>query len=1147
MRWLIPWAACHVMLWCCLAWAEQPEVPSAPSEARPAEAPPPEDEAARQSLRQPTEPDSPPRSPSASRARVQEVRPPVYYVEDANGKLVPMFGFTFDDFMKAFAQIEGTAARAGPSGFTLRKMTAEGRVEADHVQLTVRLDLILHQEGVVRAPLRFDNAIVRGELKREGATDALLEFDRTDGYVCWIRGKAEEPVGLTLELATPLPVSGDEGRLRLLVPQATQSELRLTVPMSDAVGSVSEGSTLRTQPAHEGAHTEFVVEGLRGDFELTWHKPQVRTSKSTTVLEATGEIFARIDDHSVNTEATLRVKGFGEPFDRFRVRLPQGAELLSGNPSDYSISEVADDRQADDLGRIVEVELRKKTTDPITVRLATRREHEQPQSASWLELGGFEVLDAARQSGYIGVEVVGDLYVSWDPRLGVQQVEQLPDTVGGENLSARFEYFVQPCSLRARAVPRQTRVSVEPEYLLLVDPAQVQLEATLKYTVRGKKALMLEVAMDEWEFVEVGPDNLVAVDGVESGPSGLLTIPLSQPSSGQIELKLRARRPLDEKSRTLRLTLPQPRVTSPGPAAIVILPADNVHLGPDTQAITGLVLQEIAPPMKLPKRQQAPLFYRGEVAQAAFVAEKTVHAQTVAVHARSHVMLTEQAGQVQQRFSYKIDYEPLCRLAVEIPRALVGSKELEFQLDGQVLPPTAISEDVQPRSVDSKQPVRLHIALPSPRIGACELTVRYALTPCQLAPQSSIRREIPLVSPLDGQLSENRLVVSGPPELQITPPGGPWKLQTEGMSSDTAPLRQSGLEMIATERVGVIDLALHLEAKRVAGATVVQRAWIETWLTGTDREERALMRFTTDRDEVELILPKEADLSQVNLYLDGQPLLPKATTGNRWLLAMPESVAQRHRLLEVRYHSPTAEVSHGTLAVQFPRLGAQTWIRRLYWRVTLPPAEHILAVSPGFVREFHWGWNGVFWGRKPLLGQAELDAWIGASYSPETSEGANTYLFSTLGNVTGCEIRVASRAWIVLGASGAALAIGLLLIYVPACRHPATLLLAAVALAGAVMIDPEPTLLALQAASLGLALTLVAGILQRSLGRRRRGVIRLTTPSGILDKDSTQTQYPPSPGNAFSTETAMVHNPASPRDFAVRETPSGSARGAADG
>ncbi|MCX7426120.1 MAG: hypothetical protein NTW96_10945, partial [Planctomycetia bacterium] len=868
MRWLIPGIACHLVLGCCLIWAQEPTA-TAPATAQTPGAP----------AVAGTPPVNPPAAPEAK--RIQEVQPPVYYVEGNDGKLVPLLGFTFDDFVKVFNQMQGLLTEARPSRYVLEKLSAVGRIEADRAELTVQWDVVSREDGPVRVPLHFPQAVVQGDVRHEGEGETSLEFEEGgDGYVCWIRGKAGQRHQLTLKLLLPLEMVGDETRLSLRAPHATQSEMRLTVPLAGAVGRVSEGATLRTGVPADATHTEFITQGFRGNFEIAWHKAEVQIVRMPTVLEVVGEMLARIDDHGVNTEATLRVRGHGEPFDRFQVRLPAGAELQAASPSGYSVTEVAGGDAAEGAGRLVEVQLRQKTSGPVTVRLAARREHDKPPSASWLELAGFEVLGAARQSGHIGVEVAGDLYVSWDPKLGVRQVEQMPESLRGQDLVAGFEYFVQPCSLKARVTPRTTRVSVEPEYLLLVDAAQVQLEGTLRYTVRGKKALVLDVALGDWEFDEVGPENLAAVDGVEVTESGLLSIPLVQPSTGQIELKLKAHRRIPQQTKSLRLTFPQPKVTSPGPAAVVILPADNVQLTPDAQATVGLARQEVAAPMKLPKRQQTPLFYRGEVARAAFVADRAVHAQAIAVNVRSQVMLEGSSGGVQQRLSYQIDYEPQGKLTLAVPRSLVGLEGLAFQLDGQTLPATAITEAAEPKSGDSETVARIEIALPSARIGACELTVRYPLAPSNLVPKTAIVRRVPLVMPLDGRLSSSRLVVAGPPEFQLKPPGAPWKPQSEGTKADAtaAAPRQSQLEMVAAEPAGAVELGVYLDARNTPGATVVQRAWVQTWLTQTAREDRALFRFTTDRKEIEVILPDEVAETEVSFYLDGQALPATAIT-----------------------------------------------------------------------------------------------------------------------------------------------------------------------------------------------------------------------------------------------------------------------------
>ena len=70
--------------------------------------------------------------------------------------------------------------------------------------------------------------------------------------------------------------------------------------------------------------------------------------------------------------------------------------------------------------------------------------------------------------------------------------------------------------------------------MLLIERNEVRLQGRLTYTIRGAPIASLEVAIPGWELDEVGPDNLVALDGVTQS-AGNLVIPLIQPSSGTLE------------------------------------------------------------------------------------------------------------------------------------------------------------------------------------------------------------------------------------------------------------------------------------------------------------------------------------------------------------------------------------------------------------------------------------------------------------------------------------------------------------------------------------------------------------------------------------------------------------------------------------
>jgi hypothetical protein len=119
------------------------------------------------------------------------------------------------------------------------------------------------------------------------------------------------------------------------------------------------------------------------------------------------------------------------------------------------------------------------------------------------------------------------------------------------------------------------------------------------------------------------------------------------------------------------------------------------------------------------------------------------------------------------------------------------------------------------------------------------------------------------------------------------------------------------------------------------------------------------------------------------------------------------------------------------------------------------------------------------------------------------------------------------RSFIVLTASGAALLAGLLLIYLPVSRHPASLLTATILLLAFGLIYPEPALLAAQAAVLGLVLALVAGLLAYGVGlRHRRFEFGEAGSSVVVSKSPSTRSQPPasSPGSA-ATHTSPAAPP----------------------
>ena len=155
----------------------------------------------------------------------------------------------------------------------------------------------------------------------------------------------------------------------------------------------------------------------------------------------------------------------------------------------------------------------------------------------------------------------------------------MPENLRVAGLAAGFEYFAQPFLLQARLNPRRTRINVEPEYLLFVDRDRVRLDAKLTYAIHGAKAHALKISMSGWQLDRVEPENLVAAEGIESDEKGVWSIPLVEPASGTVELRLMAQQPLAAAATAISVALPQPQGTASVSAVVAVSPADNVSAG----------------------------------------------------------------------------------------------------------------------------------------------------------------------------------------------------------------------------------------------------------------------------------------------------------------------------------------------------------------------------------------------------------------------------------------------------------------------------------------------------------------------------------------------------------------------------------------
>ena len=441
---------------------------------------------------------------------------------------------------------------------------------------------------------------------------------------------------------------------------------------------------------------------------------------------------------------------------------------------------------------------------------------------------------------------------------------------------------------------------------------------------------------------------------------------------------------------------------------------------------------------------------------------------------------------------------------------------------------------------ETEEVIPLRVALPSPRVGRCELHVNYVVRHDRPPTSSAISVEVPLVMP-EGQLLSNELQVTPRSGVQVNYDDGPWSDDTRGRR----PGPTGSLALAARRALSEVALELKSNETKSASATTITQAWIHSRLADGRRQDRAIFRLTSNEASLRMSLPQGSDARSFVVELDGRPVRPEPDRQGEWTIAIPQGGRNDH-LLDLKYNFAERQPL-GHLSLSAPQVKSATLVERVFWQLSMPSTEHLLQAPEHFTRELHWVRQGLLWQREPTLSQQELEAWLGVASVSDTPRIsgesltefndreqlrtglANTYLFSTISLDEPLAARTMSRARLVLMASLPVLGVGLLLIYFPRLRHPLAILALAIVLAIGGLTDPDAALLLVQGALLGVVLAAVAAFMARAGAPLLIRPMPVQGSSRAIERHATQVyQRKPSAGGSQAKDSTPLVPAAAP-------------------
>jgi hypothetical protein len=1002
-----------------------------------------------------------------------------FLLRDSKGNLVPVLDLPFEEFERLL-RIKRGLGGAEPPSYSLDALSVSGKVDGNVATLQLTATIRVRKSGWTRVPLGLHKAVLRPGAKYEGPGEHFLTSDPADGYVLWLQGAGERPHVVTFQIAAGTSSAAGQTRLALSLPHATESSLKLIVPQARAVASLHAGEGLVSARESDAESSEISVLGPAGDIELAWQKGREPAAPGPALLESSGEITVKVEgENRISSDARLRVRSFGGPLESLRVRLPPGMEWVpSPGAPGYTISLVAPAEGTPGRGppspQILEVRFDRPATGVVEVRvLAALSSSAAPQP---LMPARFEVLGAVRQRGTIDFVVEGDWLLQWKEDASVRRLDFAPDT-GLAKLAARHEFSRQPCGLQLTVAARPTRISVEPVHIVHVEDRQLRLESTLKYRLRGARAEGLTFDLAGWTIDRLTPPDLVDLFPSGESSANRQTLPLLPGATlpGEFELKLAAHRALDTAGGDVSFPLPRPIADVVTPATVMISAADNVELEPQAEGTVGLSLDPSPAAVRIASRQQPPLVYRelGADEPAVFAAKMRVHTRWTTAGARAVVHIEGEQMRVEQRIDYRIAYERRRSFEILAPRGALLTGSFQVLLGEVPLTPTPVTD--APQMGDA---ARFQVVTPTDQIGLCQLLVKYTVQLPKWDRQKPITLALPLVVPAeepDQQL--------GGQQVEFVA-AEPWQLAPDPTGSDEfsrpTPTGSGQRQAFAWSRMTPLTRwTVQAAQSRLPASVVVGKAWIQSWLVGAARQDRAVFRLVADQEQLRLRLPGSPVSGSLQAGVNGKSARVVIREPATAIVDLPPSARGQESVVELWYSLEEAD-SPGlwtTASLRSPTIDGASPPRRAYWQLCLPADEHLLLPPARLAAEMRFSAGAWPAWRQPALSQEQLELWIGASRQDPLPRGANQYLFSTLGQMpSALDFTSAGRRVLLMGGAGLALALGLLVLNLRAARRPLVLLVIAVGIAALGLAWPEAALVIAQTAVLGVAVACAVGL-----------------------------------------------------------------------
>jgi hypothetical protein len=1002
-----------------------------------------------------------------------------------------IWGETFEKFLE-YLRAQNGAGRSEPD-FSISSISINGTEEGDWAKLEAKFEIQVDRADVpVTVPIGLQEASCSSSPKHSGPGEfrAADTLNRQKSHTIYLRGKGLHVV--TIPLVLQIRRQLNQRHLQLTIPSAAGSQITFRVAREHCQVKPRDDALVHAIDVPGGTQIEAV--GIKGTFDLAWESPLDETH-GRPVFDVFSKCTLAMDRDRIQLGVLQTIDAKQGNLTSVRVRVPRGFARISGQQLYVSDARKYGSSDIDATG-FVKVDLKAAGAG----RIEMRWELESPPPPNGLlSITGFDVEGARFDTGDVSITPTEGFH--FDNR-GGNNIRRINVSALGAGLAESAYAFSQPFRLDLALEEIRPQFSVEPSYFLLLSQRRIELTWQLHIHLRQGALRELKFAWADWkkqgwgidqvpDFAELAePEKPTSHE--TAADDSTLALRINGRRGDDFVIAFRASRPAPASGAPFPLSLPLLAGTSTTGGVLVAADAENIKstLEPRAETIVRTIGPErrdaLNPPDSFRGLRQIAL--RIDSPKAAFDATVTAQQQKIETESRAKIEVRAGRLQVEQRISYRVNYERLSEATLVLPKELRRTG-VQFTIDRPDL-----EAKVDPSWTNS-EPNGADIARiplpPQPRIGAFDL---YALYSVRMPEPGSQAEDVPvpIVRSRDSSFKALRAELHAPDDSEFDVIDDSW---IPSLAID----KGSTYAWTAKGEQTVLPLRLVRVTALASPGVKISRALVRSILdvTGTV-VSTAQYRLQSPASRIALTLP--AGSTEPKFWLDRIPLKLERIREARpasgeYLLDIGALSPESEPVLTVQYGDPNASPCG---LIGFHHLGApvfpdSTSIDSTVWEVTFPFDQYLFFGSPNFSPEFRWRRDGIAWDRRPTSRAADLGRWLGGAARPTSDEG-NPYAFSRFGSAQTIVVGSMAGSFVIFVGAGLSLLAAFVLLRLRAARSLLTLFVFVFAVAVCSLWYSEAVRLMLQPALLGFLLAIGAAIIDARV-QKRRGSMLLQSPS----------------------------------------------------